>query len=91
MLRLKEKNRQYIGLQVDQPEKARELLIDNMHIQDCRLEEAGWLRVYDVGEHAGEMNRFLNREGILVHSLSSIKDSLEDYFVNLIEGGKVIV
>ena len=36
------------------------------------------------------MNRFTYRQGILVSSLSSIKDSLEDYFVHLIEEGESV-
>ena len=90
MQHLKEKNRQYIGLQVDQPHKARELLAANMQIRDCRLDEDGWLRIYDEGKPSGEMNRLLTGEGILVSSLCSIKDSLEDYFVHLIEEGESV-
>ncbi|SFT27905.1 ABC transporter ATP-binding protein [Paenibacillus sp. BC26] len=84
---LKERNRHYISLQVDQQEKSMELLVSEMGIRDCRLDENGWLRVYDDGLVPGEMNRLLVKEGILVNSLSAMKDSLEDYFVRLVEGG----
>ncbi|RAP74994.1 ABC transporter ATP-binding protein [Paenibacillus montanisoli] len=89
MQALKDRNRHYISLQVDQQEKSRNLLVNEMGIRDCRVEENGWLRVYDEGLMPGEMNRMLVREGILVNSLSAVKDSLEDYFVRLVEGGAV--
>ncbi|WP_308638029.1 ABC transporter ATP-binding protein [Paenibacillus silvisoli] len=89
MQALKDRNRQYISLQVDQQEKSKELLVQELGIKDCRMEENGWLRVYDAGLKPAEMNRMLVREGILVNSLSAVKDSLEDYFVRLVEGGAV--
>ncbi|WP_219835542.1 ABC transporter ATP-binding protein [Paenibacillus sp. R14(2021)] len=87
MQQLKHKNRQYIGLQVDDHAKSRELLSEELGVQDCRMEDDGWLRVYDAGLQPGEMNRVLVREGIEVSSLVDMKDSLEDYFVRLVEGG----
>lgn len=87
MEQLKERNRQYISLQVDDLERSKELLVKEMGIQDCRIDEDGRLRIYDDGHVPGEMNRLLVREGILVNSLHAMKDSLEDYFVRLVEGG----
>ncbi|MBO7747728.1 ABC transporter ATP-binding protein [Paenibacillus sp. MWE-103] len=87
MQELKHKNRQYIGLQVDDFAKSQDLLRDELGVRDCRLEDDGWLRVYDEGKQPSEMNRLLVREGIEVSSLVAMKDSLEDYFVRLVEGG----
>ena len=87
MTALKHKNRQYIGLQVDDFSKSQDLLRDELGIRDVRMEDDGWLRIYDDGQQPGEMNRLLVREGIEVSSLVAMKDSLEDYFVRLVEGG----
>ncbi|QHT59564.1 ABC transporter ATP-binding protein [Paenibacillus lycopersici] len=87
MQALKHKNRQYIGLQVDDFDRSQRLLKGELGIRDCRMEDDGWLRVYDEGQQPGEMNRLLVREGIEVNSLVAMKDSLEDYFVRLVEGG----
>lgn len=91
MADLKHKNRQYIGLQVDDFERSRRLLEEELGINDCRLEDDGWLRIYDDAGQPGEMNRLLVREGIEVSSLVAMKDSLEDYFVRLVEGGSARV
>lgn len=87
MSELKHKNRQYIGLQVDDFAKSQDLLRDELGVRDCRMEDDGWLRIYDDGQEPGKMNRLLVREGIEVSSLVAMKDSLEDYFVRLVEGG----
>ena len=89
MQHLKEKNRQYIWPTGGSARRS-QLLAANMQIRDCRLDEDGWLRIYDEGKPSGEMNRLLTGEGILVSSLCSIKDSLEDYFVHLIEEGESV-
>lgn len=86
---LRERNRQYVELRVDQPERAIELLNAELHVSDCTETEAGLLRVYEKLPEIGRMNRVLVNAGITVSGLTEMKDSLEDYFIRLIGGVSV--
>lgn len=86
---LREKNRQYIELEVSNPNLAALLLEQHLQISDYLVHENNRLRIYSNLEQRAQINKLFVSHGLDVSHLLLNKEGLEDYFVNLIGGGTI--
>ncbi|MHA7966691.1 ATP-binding cassette domain-containing protein [Paenibacillus sp. CAU 1782] len=81
---LKEKCRQYLHIQVDEPAKALAVLNEELQSPDCRLEEDGTILLRESDVQAGQVSAALFRAGLEVRQLASRGEDLEHYYTKLI-------
>lgn len=84
---LEKQCRQYLLIRSDRPQTVTQLLRAELGITDCVSLPDNTLRFYDGVSHLNEVARLLQKNGVLVTTLSIQGDSLENYFLSLI-GGK---
>ena len=84
--KLKEKNRSYIEIKVDDDKKAVYLLETELKISDFRIIEDGIIRVYESLNDSASVNHTLSDKGVKISSISVMNETLEDYFLNLTDG-----
>lgn len=77
--------RQFIEIEVDDLQKAMDILKENMKIRSADIVD-GKIRLYEHNDDAGQINIALAQNGVMVKSLSG-KGDPESYFIDLI-GGK---
>ena len=77
--------RQFIEIEVDDLQKAMDILKENMKIRSADIVD-GKIRLYEHTDDAGQINIALAQNGVMVKSLSG-KGDPESYFIDLI-GGK---
>jgi bacitracin transport system ATP-binding protein len=82
------KNSQFIQLKVVNDRMAAYVLEKELNIIDYSVVEPGVIRIYDVIEDTSYLNRKLIENGIDFKESVTMKNSLEDYFVNL-TGGEI--
>jgi len=83
---LERRNRHYLELKVSDEKKAAVLLEQKLGISDYRVMEPGMLRIYERLSESGVINRTLVTNGVDVRELVLMRDSLEDYFLQLTGG-----
>ncbi|WP_239617641.1 ABC transporter ATP-binding protein [Cohnella mopanensis] len=82
------KNTEYIELYTSDATKAAFVLENVLHISNFRITEgSGVLRIYDLKVPPSELTRSLIVNGVPVDSINRKNHSLEDYFMELIQGG----
>lgn len=84
--KIKEKNRQYIAVEVDDAKKAGFILTEKMHISNFTLDGEKTLKIYEKLDDAGSINSILVENGVKLNGLSVKNDSLEDYFISIVGG-----
>lgn len=85
---LKKKNRHYIQLKVNSDKEAIFMLEEKFNLKDYIIPEKGVIKIYERLEESSNINKELILNNIEVKEISLMRDSLEDYFVNLIGDGK---
>ncbi|HZD59783.1 MAG TPA: ABC transporter ATP-binding protein [Anaerolineae bacterium] len=83
---LQKRNRHYIEIKVNNDRKAALLLEQKLHIMDYLIPEPGTVRIYEQLTESAQINRFLVQNDIDVGHIALMRDSLEDYFINLTGG-----
>lgn len=84
---LKKKNRHYIQLKVNSDKEAIFMLEEKFNLKDYIVPERGVIKIYERLEESSNINKELILNNIEVKEISLMRDSLEDYFVNLIGAG----
>lgn len=74
---------QYIRIIINNVAKAKKLLKENFHLKDVQVISDRELWIPEQIDKTGEMNTMLNKQGIIVESISVNKQKLEEYFMNL--------
>lgn len=78
---------QYIKITTkNSAKKAMELLKKSFGLKEIQIVSANELLIHEQTDKTGEMNTLLVTKGIVVESIGVIKQSLEEYFVNLTGG-----
>jgi len=80
---LRQKNRSYIELRVDDDRQAAFLLETELHVADYRVTEPGVIRIYERLDDSAAINKALSAKGLKVSGLSLANETLEDYFLKL--------
>lgn len=81
-------NVQYIEIQVDDIEKAMILLDTKLKTSNFKIVAEDRLRIYDDNITQNEISKALVLADVNVYSMVMKSDTLEDYFMNIIKGGK---
>lgn len=80
---LRQRNREYLELSVDDTKRAAWVLEERCGVRDFAVREEGCIRVYSGFERAQEYNRALVEGGVGVSSAQMSEENLEDHFVKL--------
>lgn len=88
MDRVRESNLEYLELVVEDCNKAASVLND-MSIANFKVLDNNSIRIYDMKQTKSNLLSELVRNNIAVESISSKNSSLEDYFLNLLNGGGI--
>lgn len=85
---LKEQCQNCLCIKTDNTAKAASVLETQLKTTKYKVIGQNEIRLYDFLDNPAEVMFVLNNNGVRVSSLNEIGDSLEDYFISLIEGGK---
>ncbi|MGF9855431.1 ABC transporter ATP-binding protein, partial [Bacillus paramobilis] len=88
MNKLEDKFEKYIRIKVNNINKCIEILKENVQHLDYRLSNTDILINHFEGNTA-ELNKLLNFAGIDVYEIVTVKQTLEDYFMQIIGGGGI--
>lgn len=89
MQELHQRNRQYVEFVVSDENKACLLLEQKFKLIDYSVHENGSIRIYTNFEMRSKFNRCFVENSISVSKINVSEEKLEDYFSNLIGGGKL--
>lgn len=87
MKEISERNTAYIELTVDTPKKAAYVLADKLGLEQFKVMDERRIRIYDAQIDTGEIAKALVMQGVEILSIGKKKESLEEYFLKLTEGG----
>ncbi len=73
---------------VDDTEKAKDILAEQLNLNDYKAIDANTIEIYDKGVDSGTINTTLAKNDVVVNSISTLHADLEEYFLNVIKGGK---
>lgn len=85
---LKEQCQQCLCIKVDDTAKALSILETKLNTTKFKVVAEKEIRLYDYLDNPAEVTFQLNNNGVRVSSLNEIGDSLEDYFISVVEGGR---
>lgn len=80
----------YIELQVDDMKKAAFVLNEMIKKSDFKIINNNTIRIYDLTFSEGEISKELIMKGVLVTKINKKENTLEDYFMKIINGGGTI-
>lgn len=86
---IRRRNRKFLEFQVANDNKAAMLLEQHFAISDYEVHDGGIIRVYSHIGQQGKINKMLVEHQIEVTRIALSEDRLEDYFIQLIGGGKI--
>ena len=84
---LKSQVRSFTKLTVNNPDRAIEILNNELDILDLKVDK-NIIYIYDSVDRSGEVNSVLAKNDIIVESISKEEGSYEDYFIKLMQEGK---
>lgn len=73
---------------VDNTEKAEDILAEQLNLNDYKVIDANTIEIYDKDVDSGTINTTLAKNDVVVNSISTSHADLEEYFLNVIKGGK---
>lgn len=73
---------------VDNTEKAKDILAEQLNLKDYKVIDANTIEIYDKDMDSGTINTTLAKNDVVVNSISTSHADLEEYFLNVIKGGK---
>ena len=72
----------------DDTEKAKDILAEQLNLNDYKVIDTNTIEIYDKGVDSGTINTTLAKNDVVVNSISTSHADLEEYFLNVIKGGK---
>ncbi len=85
---LNKKSRKYIKIKVDDATKAATVIEREINTSNYEVLQENCIHLYDYVENSGIVNYKLATNGVLVESITSVGEDLEDYFLKVTGGGK---
>lgn len=85
---LKEKCKKYIEIQANDSKRAVVLLEKELNITDYVVMQDNVIKIFNHLEIIGEINTLLATNGIVVNQIGLKGQNLEEYFLNVVGGGK---
>jgi len=89
MATLHKRNRRYLEFKTSNENKSCLLLEEQYNIKDYSVHGDGSIRIYTDFNLRSELNKLFVKNDIDVFKINISEESLEDYFSNLIGGGKI--
>jgi len=86
---LDEQCQKALAIRTNDPAKVAGIIENTLQSTNYKVISQNEIRLYDFIEEASEVNHQLVVHGASVLGISEVGDSLENYFMNLVEGGKV--
>lgn len=88
LAQLEERCKHHLLISCDQPEKLVSVLEMELHTNNYKVMPDKTIKLYDYLDEKERVSRALFENGIIVTNLSKEGDTLEDYFVSIVGGGK---
>ena len=85
---LDERCRRYLLIRCDNPEKLTSVLEMDLGTHNYQVMPDKSVKLFDYLEETDRVGKALFKNGLVVANLSNEGDTLEDYFISLIGGGK---
>ncbi len=82
-------NTEYIELKTDDVKKASYVIKESLNITNFKILDDATIRIYDINTAQGKISKTLVLNGVLVESINKKDNTLEDYFLKMINGGVV--
>ena len=89
MEQVREQMADYIELVVDDSQAAERLLRDQLLISALKVDGDKRIQLFDSNVSIAEISKMLILNGVNVEEINKHSESLEDYFLSIINGGKV--
>ncbi|WP_026693105.1 ABC transporter ATP-binding protein [Peribacillus kribbensis] len=89
MHEIKEQNTEYIEVVVNDLHKAIYVVEEVLRLKNFKVMDDEKLRIYDAGVELGELSKELILHSVVINGMHRKNSSLEDYFLNLINGGEI--
>lgn len=86
---LNERCKSKLILSVDDTKKALNILKEQLNLENLKEVDENTVEIYDMSVKSGVVNSVLTKNDIIVNSISRIQADLEEYFLSIVEGGKV--
>lgn len=90
MENIKKKNTNYIEICTNNSKKAALVLEDYLNISNYKIIDQSIIRIYETHISQNEVSKSLILQDVSINSINVKNHSLEDYFLNLINGGDKI-
>lgn len=90
MAEIREKNTEYVEITTSDHVKASFVLADQLAISNFKVLDENTIRIYDLSIPQSVISKTLIMNDIVIESITSKNSSLEDYFLNILEGGEVV-
>lgn len=87
---LRETNNDYVEITTSEVKKASYVLTESLNITNMKVTGEQVIRVYDLSVSQSELIKTLTQADVPVDSIVQKQHSLEDYFINLLNGGGLI-
>ena len=89
MNEIREENKSFIELGIENCNKAAYILENNLGIRNYKVMNTNTIRIYDDLERKNEISKSLILNDVNIISITSKNNTLEEYFLKLTEGGKI--
>lgn len=86
---IRQQNMEYIELETDDVTKAAYVLTEALYITNFKIIDDAMIRIYDLKTPQGKITQTLVLNDVLVESIYRKDNTLEDYFLKIINGGTV--
>lgn len=87
MERIRRENAAYIELQTDDAKKTAYVINEKLNITNFKVMDDNTIRIYELSKSQGEISKALIMNGVLVNEINKKNQTLEDYFLKMINGG----
>ncbi|MFE4077255.1 ABC transporter ATP-binding protein [Peribacillus sp. YIM B13477] len=82
-------NTEYIEIKTDSVKKAAYVIKEVLNITNFKILDDVTIRIYDMNTSQGEISKTLVLKGVLVESINKKNNTLEDYFLKIINRGAI--
>lgn len=89
MDQLRQTSHEYVEITTRDAKRASYVLADRLNVTNMKVAGEGLIRVYDLSVPQSDLVRMLSMSDVPVESVVRKQHSLEDYFMNLLNGGEV--
>jgi len=85
---IREKNTEYIEILTKDCIRAAYILENDLHISNFKVIDNALIRIYDQKLSQKDISKALILNEVEIEAISRKNNTLEDYFLNLLNGGK---